>query len=77
MLERFPSITVTDLEVGEMIAVSSTKNGDVTRINAIKLLAGVEPFLRMAIAAQGRGGGRGQGVSSGFTVPGLDGLDFP
>ena len=75
MLERFPTIKSSDLKVGDMIAVSSTKNGSVDRIRAIKLLAGVEPFLRMAQAGNGRG--RGQGVDGGFSIPGLDGIGFP
>ncbi|MFM9903833.1 MAG: hypothetical protein ACKVQJ_04595 [Pyrinomonadaceae bacterium] len=76
MLDRFPTIKAGDLKVGDMIAVSSTKNTSVDRIRAIKLLAGVEPFLRMAQAANGRGRG-GQGVEAGFTIPGLDGVGFP
>lgn len=75
MLDRFPNITAADLKPGDMIAVSSSKNGNADRINAIKLLAGVEPFLRMAQASGGRG--RGQGVSGDFTIPGLDGIGFP
>ena len=48
MFDRFPSITIADLKPGDMIAVSSTKGGDMTRITAIKLLSGVEPFVRAA-----------------------------
>ncbi len=79
MLERFPNITVADLKPGDMIAVSSTKNPNAERITAIKLLAGVEPFVKMQQAA-GQGGGQraGQGGGQGsFNIPGLDGLDFP
>ena len=74
MLERFPNITTEELKPGDMIAFSSTKNTNVDRIKAIKLLAGVEPFLRMAQAPTG--GQRGQGVSGAFTIPGLDGVGF-
>ncbi|MGI8883756.1 MAG: DUF5666 domain-containing protein [Pyrinomonadaceae bacterium] len=78
MLERFPNITVADLKPGDMIAVSSTKSADATRITAIKLLAGVEPFLKTAQATAGNGGGqRGQGGQSSLNIPGLDGVDFP
>lgn len=76
MLERFPNITANDITVGEVIAVSSTKTDIPTRVNAVKLLAGVEPFLRMAQAAAARGNGGGRGVSTGFTVPGLDDVGF-
>jgi len=72
MLERLPTITPSDLKVGDMIAISSTKNGTADRIRAIKLVAGVEPFLRAAQAGAG-GGRRGQGgVDGGFSIPGLD-----
>ncbi|MBC7900467.1 MAG: hypothetical protein H7070_10505, partial [Saprospiraceae bacterium] len=75
MLDRFPNITVADLKAGDMIAVSSSRSGDADRITAIKLLAGIEPFIR---AAQATNGGRraGQGTQS-LSIPGLDGIDFP
>lgn len=75
MFERFPAITIADLKPGDVIAVSSSKNGDAQHITAIKLLAGVEPFLRaaQATAAGGRGGRGGQGA--GFSIPGLEGFD--
>jgi len=75
MLERFPNITAADLKAGDVIAISSTKTAPDAKIKAIKLLAGVEPFIRMAqmaAAAQG-GGGRGQG-SVNMQIPGLDGF---
>ena len=75
MLDRFPNITPADLKAGDMIAISSTKSANMDRIKAIKLLAGVEPFLRMAQAPTG--GQRRQGVSGAFTIPGLDGVSFP
>jgi hypothetical protein len=74
MLERFPNITINDLKVGDSIAVSSTKNANTDRITAIKLLAGVEPFLKSAQAPTGaQGGGQRGGQSGGFVIPGLDG----
>lgn len=76
MLERFPNITAADLKVGEVIAVSSTKNNTPERITAIKLLAGVEPFLRAAQAQAANGGQRGQGTLS-LDIPGLDGFGGP
>ena len=76
MLERFPAITVADLKVGDMIAVSSTKTASADHITAIKLLAGVEPFIRMAQMSAARNQGRGQGTQS-LNIPGLDGFDMP
>lgn len=75
MLDRFPDIKAADLKAGDMIAISSTKNGTTDRIKAIKLVAGVEPFLRMAQATTG-GQRPGQGVQGGFSIPGLEGIGF-
>jgi ribosomal protein L24 len=74
MLERFPTIAVADLKVGEMIAVNSSKTPNQERITAIKLVSGVEPFTKVPQMANG-GGNRqgGGGVNSSFTIPGLDG----
>ena len=71
MLERFPTISIADLKVGDMIAFSSSKSANADRVTAIKLLSGVEPFLRSPPAANG--GRRGGGQDSGFSIPGLDG----
>jgi len=71
MLERFPTITLADLKVGGMIAFSSSKGANAERVTAIKLLSGVEPFLK-APQATGNTGGR-RGTDSGFSIPGLDG----
>ncbi|MGD9564096.1 MAG: hypothetical protein AB7F88_15205 [Pyrinomonadaceae bacterium] len=75
MLERFPNISAADLKVGDMIAVSSTKTTSLDRITAIKLLAGVEPFIRAAQTSRG-GQRRGQGSQS-LDIPGLGGFDEP
>ncbi|HQU82555.1 MAG TPA: hypothetical protein PKY59_05510 [Pyrinomonadaceae bacterium] len=78
MLERFPTISIADLKAGEMIAVSSTKAVNSEHLNAIKLLAGVEPFLKaQQTSGGGNQGGGGQGGGGGFTIPGLDGVSFP
>jgi hypothetical protein len=74
MLERFPNITAADLKPGEMIAISSTKTAALDRVTAIKLLAGVEPFIRVAQMQAAAQGGRGQGSPS-LNIPGLDGFD--
>ena len=74
LLDRFPNIKISDLKTGEMIAVSSSKGKDPSRIRAIKLLSGVEPLIRAQQASPRPGGGRGAG--SGFEIPGLDGFNF-
>lgn len=75
MLERFPTITIADLKVGDMIAFSSSKGATADRVTAIKLLSGVEPFLKNPLAANG-GRRSGGGQDSGFSIPGLDGGGF-
>jgi hypothetical protein len=75
MLERFPNISVADLKVGDVIAVSSTRSTDLDRITAIKLVSGVEPFLRAAQAnAAGRQGPRRE---LDLNIPGLDSFGTP
>ncbi len=79
MVERAPNITGADLKVGEMIAILTSAPNSATatpgNIKAIKLIAGVDPFIKMAQAAGTRRGG--QGVQGGFSIPGLDGIGFP
>lgn len=75
MLNRFPTITVKDLKEGDMIAASSPKGADPTKLTAIKLLAGVEPFITMAQMSS-RSGSRGSVGSGGFSIPGLDSVSF-
>lgn len=52
LLERLPTIALADVKSGEMIIVSSTKGADPTRLTAISLLSGAEPFLAMIAARQ-------------------------
>jgi hypothetical protein len=77
MIDKLPSMTVEELKVGDMIGILTS--GPVTatqKVSAIKLIAGVEPFLKMAQMAQGASGGRTPG-SPNFNIPGLDGVSFP
>ncbi len=76
MLDRFPTITTADLKPGESIAVSSTKENASGHVTAFKLLAGVEPFLRLAQMSSGKGRGNRGGLEGSFTIPGLDGGGF-
>jgi hypothetical protein len=75
MLDRFPNITAADLKAGDVIAVSSTKNGELDRVTAIKLLSGVEPFLRAAQMASAQQGGPRRQLD--LNIPGLDGFGTP
>ena len=75
MFERFPTITATDLKAGDIIAVSSTRGTELDRVTAIKLLSGVEPFLRAAQMAAARQGGPQRQLD--LNIPGLDGFGTP
>jgi ribosomal protein L24 len=79
MLERMPNITATDLKVGEMIAIlTSGAQASVDRVKAIKLIAGIEPFVKMAQAATAQAGrGQAGGNQPGLNIPGLDGIGVP
>jgi hypothetical protein len=75
LLDRFPTISVADLKVGDAIAISSSSNADGSRYTAIKLVSGVEPFFKAPQVASGapRGGGGGGQGGGGLNIPGLDG----
>ncbi|HEV2446591.1 MAG TPA: hypothetical protein VGS58_11735 [Candidatus Sulfopaludibacter sp.] len=45
MIDRTPTIKISDLVAGEAIIVSSTAGGTADQVTAITLLAGVEPIL--------------------------------
>ena len=48
MLERMPALALTELKPGDALIISSSKGPDASRITAITLVAGVEPFLAAA-----------------------------
>lgn len=79
MVERMPNITAADLKVGDMIAVLTS--GPVvanSSVKALKLLAGVEPFIEMAQRQAAASGARGAAGGPNFNIPGLDaGVGLP
>jgi hypothetical protein len=48
MLERMPALALTELKPGDALIISSSKGADASKITAITLVAGVEPFLAAA-----------------------------
>ena len=76
MFERLPVITIADLKVGDLIAVSSTKTDNPAKITAIRLLAGIEPFLTTPQMANGNGRDAADRDAN-FSIPGLDGFAVP
>lgn len=73
MLERAPSIQAADLKVGEMIAISSAKATGTEKVTAYRLVAGVEPFVRIAQMQAAAAAARGAASSPQMNIPGLDG----
>lgn len=74
MVERLPNINAADLKVGEQIAVlTSGPIAGVDHVKALKLLAGVEPFIKIAQMQAMAAGARGAAGAPNFNIPGLDG----
>lgn len=48
MLERIPTVELTDLKPGDALIISSTAGAETGKITAITVLAGVEPILTSA-----------------------------
>jgi hypothetical protein len=67
MLERLPSLSLTELKPGDQIAVSSTRGQDPSRVSAVVVLAGIEPLLESRPR-----GGPGQDASPGLPPGALD-----
>jgi hypothetical protein len=67
MLERLPPLPLSELKPGDQIAVSSTRGQDPSRVNAVVVLAGIEPLLESRPR-----GGAGQDASPGLPPGALD-----
>jgi hypothetical protein len=53
-LERSPQLTLAELKKGDALIISSAKGADSSRMTAISLVAGVEPFLAAAPRTAGQ-----------------------
>ena len=74
MMERFPTISISDLKVGDTILLSSLPGADPTQLTAIQIVSGVEPLLTMMAGRQQQGGqGRPQGVDLNGSFGGMFG----
>lgn len=56
MIERFPTIAMTEIKVGDMIIMSTLPGSDQNRLTAVSMLTGVEPLLTMIAQRQAGGG---------------------
>src|SRR5438552_4129009 len=75
ILERLPTISISEVKVGDMVIMSSLPGSDPTQFTAISLVTGVEPLLTMVAARQQTGGaqGRPQGVDLNGSFGGMFG----
>jgi hypothetical protein len=78
VLERLPTVALSDLKPGDMIIVSSTAGAEPSRVTAISLVAGVEPLFQALQARQQPQAGRpapnpanglGTGINFGIGLP--------
>lgn len=78
MIDRLPNMTAAQLKVGETIAIlTSETTPGADSVKAIKLIAGVDPFIKLAQVARA-GAQRGTGGNNiNFNIPGLDGGNIP
>lgn len=56
LMERFPTISINELKVGDTILLSSLPGADPTQLTAIQLVSGVEPLLALMAARQQQSG---------------------
>jgi hypothetical protein len=74
MLERWPTISLNELKVGDTILMSSLLGSDPTQLTAIQLVTGAETLIAMAAARQQQGQGRqGGGVDLNGSFGGMFG----
>ena len=52
LLEKLPTISLSDLKVGDTIIMSTTQGSDPERVTAISMVAGIEPLLQMIAMRQ-------------------------
>ena len=70
--DNLPKISIAELKVGDQIGVSSTSSITSSRLTAIKLLSGVEPFIQMQQMLGAANSAR-NGQNPSINIPGLDG----
>jgi len=56
LIERLPTISISEIKVGEMIVISTLTATEQNRFTAISMVTGVEPLLQMLAARQAAGG---------------------
>ena len=54
MIDSLPSVSLTDIKTGDVLAVTSAVGKDETRLTAIKLAAGVDLVLKAMMPQPGK-----------------------
>ncbi|MCU0238655.1 MAG: hypothetical protein MUC29_04365 [Pyrinomonadaceae bacterium] len=76
VFERFPTVALTELKVGDAIAISATNSNVINKFTAMKLISGLDFIFNVPqITAMGRGRGGSGGAD--LNIPGLDGFGSP
>ena len=56
LIERLPTIALSEIKVGDMIIMSTLPGADQNRLTAVSMVTGVEPLLQMLAQRQAAGG---------------------
>ena len=56
LIERLPTIALSEIKVGDMIIMSTLPGADQNRLTAVSMVTGVEPLLTMIAQRQAAGG---------------------
>ena len=56
LIDRLPTIAITEIKVGDMIIMSTLPGTDQNRLTAVSMVTGVEPLLQMLAQRQAAGG---------------------
>ena len=56
LIERLPTIALSEVKVGDTIIMSTLPGADQTRLTAVSMLTGVEPLLTMIAQRQAASG---------------------
>ena len=77
LFSELPGASFSDIKVGGQIGVATAEGPSKATFTALRLILGVEPFIRQQQAAAGPRN-RNSGTSPSINIPGLDGgIDMP
>lgn len=76
MLERLPAVKVSDLNVGDIVIVSSTRGAKPDEVTAISMLANAEMLLQIAAMQSGAGQNGAATVTASASLEMLSSMGF-